>query len=314
MPTSSKKVASNRINGLKSHGPKNTNLTRYNALRHGLRAVGITELDDPEDYRHILSELMREKAPVGVVEEGLVNTIALEMVKLIRVGRLESEYVAGVLHPPQYEKDVFRDLEAEARGAVVDPGTPATFGAGSVLYLVTHYQRYNSGISNSLYRALHELERLQRMRQGERLPAPAALDVGVHTDIEKSALTPAAQEQSKVLPDDDESLPAPDATEVGVQSQSGMTDTTAAAPEQSNPLPSDGENLPAAVTVDKNLADNSAANSNPAELEQREVLPDDGKNPAPLPAADVENRATGKLDSAPAWSPRVRSGPIWSKR
>src|SRR5947209_12942585 len=37
-------------------------------------------------------------------------------------------------------------------------------------------------IALKLYRTLHELERLQRLRQGERLPAPAAVDVTVHTD------------------------------------------------------------------------------------------------------------------------------------
>jgi len=43
-------------------------------------------------------------------------------------------------------------------------------------------QRYESMIALKLYRTLHELERLQRLRQGERLPAPAAVDVTVHTD------------------------------------------------------------------------------------------------------------------------------------
>ena len=37
-------------------------------------------------------------------------------------------------------------------------------------------------IALKLYRTLHELERLQRLRQGERLPAPVAVDVTVHTD------------------------------------------------------------------------------------------------------------------------------------
>ena len=43
-------------------------------------------------------------------------------------------------------------------------------------------QRYESTFANRLFRTLHELERWQRTRQGERLPAPAAVDVSLHTD------------------------------------------------------------------------------------------------------------------------------------
>ncbi len=73
MSTSAKKVASNRINAQKSSGPTNTNSTRFNATKHGLLAVGITELDDAEGYRTILSDLIREKTPVGPAEIFLWN-------------------------------------------------------------------------------------------------------------------------------------------------------------------------------------------------------------------------------------------------
>jgi hypothetical protein len=40
-------------------------------------------------------------------------------------------------------------------------------------------RRYQTATENSLYRALHELQRLQAARQGSTVPAPAALDVGL---------------------------------------------------------------------------------------------------------------------------------------
>jgi len=52
--------------------------TKLDSL-HGLLAVGITELDNAEGYRHILSDLMREKNPVGVIETFLVESAAIEM-------------------------------------------------------------------------------------------------------------------------------------------------------------------------------------------------------------------------------------------
>lgn len=39
------------------------------------------------------------------------------------------------------------------------------------------YHRYESNIENRLYKAMHELERLQRMRKGEDVHAPMVLDV-----------------------------------------------------------------------------------------------------------------------------------------
>jgi hypothetical protein len=61
MSSSARRIAANRINRQKSHGPKNATSTRLNATKHGLLAQGITELDDVEGYRTILSDLVREK-------------------------------------------------------------------------------------------------------------------------------------------------------------------------------------------------------------------------------------------------------------
>jgi hypothetical protein len=40
--------------------------------------------------------------------------------------------------------------------------------------------RYMAGIERSFYRALHELQRLQAARRGERVPPPLAADLDVH--------------------------------------------------------------------------------------------------------------------------------------
>ena len=74
MSTSKKKVAANRINGQKSHGPTNTTSTRFNATKHGLLAVGITELDDADGYHSILGDLIREKNPVGASSRRLSSS------------------------------------------------------------------------------------------------------------------------------------------------------------------------------------------------------------------------------------------------
>ena len=95
--------------------------------------------------------------------------------------RLEAEYITSVLNPPTRDAP-FPDFDEMHKGPIVDPGLPAQMAYENVQPLVGVFQRYESMIALKLYRTLHELERLQRLRQGERLPAPAAVDVSVHTD------------------------------------------------------------------------------------------------------------------------------------
>src|SRR5947207_3563368 len=66
-PTSAAKIAANRLNGKNGTGPKDTSVTRFNAVTHGLSATGITELDDAAGYRDMLRDLQGEKKPVGVL-------------------------------------------------------------------------------------------------------------------------------------------------------------------------------------------------------------------------------------------------------
>ena len=70
---------------------------------------------------------------------------------------------------------------------MLDPGLPAPLPESAVEHLVGRFQRYETAIENKLYRAMNQLERLQRLRLGEKLPAPATLDMGVHLDQEPLA-------------------------------------------------------------------------------------------------------------------------------
>ncbi len=177
-----KRSSANRRNSKKSTGPNNTTSTRFNATKHGLLSAGITELDDAEGYRTVLRDLTQEKDPQGPVETFLVEFAALDMVRLRRARRLEAEYITEVLHPLVREPGVLENLDRMDEGALVDPGLPATMHCEGVELLVKTFQRYQSAIALNLFRTLHELERVQRMRKGEHLPAPAAVDVTIHAD------------------------------------------------------------------------------------------------------------------------------------
>ena len=108
------------------------------------------------------------------------------MVRLKRAAWLEAEYTTAQLNPPITEKRLYgvdRELAKMENSTVrFDPGLPARLSADAVDALVTKFGRYETQIENRLFRHLHELERLQRLRSGENIPAPASVDVAVHAD------------------------------------------------------------------------------------------------------------------------------------
>lgn len=178
--SNSQKTDANRRNALRSTGPKDTTSTRLNAITHGLLALGLTELDDPDYYQLLVQRLTTTHHPVGDLECFLVERIAFHVIRLKRTGRLEAEYITGEIHPPVRGPRLDEIFGPE----IIDSGVPAALGALSAVNLVAGFQRYETAIENKLYRAINQLERLQRMRRGEYVPAPQALDVSVQSGPE----------------------------------------------------------------------------------------------------------------------------------
>ena len=182
----SNRESANRRNAKKSTGPNDTTNTRLNATKHGLLSVGVTELDDAEGYHSLLRDLIAEKNPQGPTETFLVRCIVLCMVRLQRAKRLEAEFITEVLHPTIHAPNPLSAFDLSGMGAVIDPGLPSTMPYERVDVLVKIYQRYQSSIALDLFRLLHELERAQRMRKGEQVPAPAVVEVTVSTHSSNS--------------------------------------------------------------------------------------------------------------------------------
>jgi hypothetical protein len=172
------KTDSNRLNAQNSTGPVDTTLTRFNAVKHGLLAKGITELDDSDAYESLVQRLTLTYDPVGDLEIFWVRRIAFCMTRLDRAARLEANYINAEIHPPSREQDCLAPTTPEL-------GLSTTVGALSAMNLVSGFQRYETAIENKLYRAIHELERRQRMRKGEFVPAPQSLDISIHSERER---------------------------------------------------------------------------------------------------------------------------------
>ena len=94
---SKRQLEANRRNALRSSGPRTAAgkaVARDNALKHGfLSRHLIIEGESEEDFQQLLDELMAEYRPVGVVETGLVEQVAICLWRKARFVRAEAAMV-----------------------------------------------------------------------------------------------------------------------------------------------------------------------------------------------------------------------------
>jgi len=218
--TSDSKAEANRQNALKSTGPKTLEgktAVRLNAVKHGLLSDQVLLPNEDEDALSELSDRLRaELQPEGELENLLMDRITAATWRLRRLGRVEAgiftfELYAELAERAQQEASTYTQFESPAE----DPDTylprtiitdeqkhqeamdkvrkfesvrdaeTATLGQTFVqdankANAFSKLSRYETTIEWSLYKALHELQRLQAARRAEgNVPPPVAVDVEV---------------------------------------------------------------------------------------------------------------------------------------
>ena len=175
--TGERQAMANRRNAQKSTGPKTDEgkaTARLNALKHGLLSAHVLlPNEDAGALADFAACLRSSLAPVGDVEALLADRIISSAWRLRRLMAVE----AGL----------FRENEALFRFAHEnDPSSPAEFFRqrdGSFLTL----SRYEATLERGVYRALHELQRLQAVREGNDLAPPVAMDVDLDVTVREGS-------------------------------------------------------------------------------------------------------------------------------
>jgi hypothetical protein len=167
--TSDKQIRANRRNARKSTGPKTPHgkaAVRLNARKHGLLSGQILLPNEDEVSLMQLSEhLYSQLLPVGELESILVDRILAATWRLRRVLAVE----AGVYEEQRFD---FMGDEHGLGGAFIQDAN----GANAFSKL----SRYETTIERGLYKALHELQRLQAARHAEaNVVPPLTVDVDV---------------------------------------------------------------------------------------------------------------------------------------
>ena len=168
--SSIKQMLANKQNAQKGgvKTPAGKEVSKLNALKHGLLSQQTLMDDENESELIELGKNIRaDLKPVGTIEMILVERIIANTWRLKRV------------------------LKAEVEMIEHDTGDDSSFGKALSYDFANHdsygkFTRYETSIERGIYKAMHELQRIQAARNGEKPPLPMALDVIIdHENEEK---------------------------------------------------------------------------------------------------------------------------------
>ena len=164
---SEKQLLANRENaklgGVKTEAGKE--VVRLNAVTHGLLTKeALLAGEDGSLLTSLTEGYMAELKPETEMEVLLVERIVSSIWRLRRVLRVEKNYINNQL--------------TSRKADIADwTGIAAYTDTGVACW--QSMNRYETTIERQMYKAMHELERIQRIRRGENTPAPLAIDVSL---------------------------------------------------------------------------------------------------------------------------------------
>lgn len=160
----------NRNNGAKSQGPKTKagrRATDLSKIKHGARSkmLVIPGIEGVKEWMAFEAAIRESLSPVGALEEEIAARIASDLWRQRRIDRAELAIILVQIEqhlefmPGTRETELLPDERALQR-------------------LLT-YRRQTDG---SIFRYLHELQRLRAEREGRPVAAPVSVEVGVSSN------------------------------------------------------------------------------------------------------------------------------------
>jgi hypothetical protein len=209
--SSERQIEANRLNAQRSTGPRSPEGKQrvgLNALKHGLTARQIViPTEDPTEFEAFREAFWRDLDPQGALEEVVVAKITVDAWRLRRIPWLEaalhrrafqesiieelieavSSYENTRTHfIPASDQEAYAAAKAKLKDARLKLNESAelrvTRALENQLHPLANLQRHEETMARSMLRMLHELQRLQAMRAGEPVVAPAVLDVNINYD------------------------------------------------------------------------------------------------------------------------------------
>lgn len=170
MTVSQKQLEANRRNAVKGgvRTAEGKAISKMNALKHGLLSKEVLlNGESGKTLEELGRRLRAELKPQGELENILVDRIVSSTWRLKRAIRIEKEMLEHDM------KDFVGETVRRNLGEAYCYANGDTYN---------RLIRYETTIDRQIYRALHELIRLQMGRKGQKPPAPLAVDVDVSGD------------------------------------------------------------------------------------------------------------------------------------
>ena len=171
----------NRTNSQKSTGPRTpegkANVSR-NALKHGLLSQRVVlEDEDEAEFEEFRRGLLAALDPAGELEQLIASRVVASAWRLARAGEIEQALLTNDISRYEGSMAQRHDRSNHSRGPGKDGpnerSSPLGLAVIAALSRGDRYgklSRYEAHIERGLYRALHELQRLQTARAGPRRP------------------------------------------------------------------------------------------------------------------------------------------------
>ena len=174
---SQKQLEANRENaklgGVKTEEGKE--ISKYNALKHGILSREVLlEGEDEGSLIELGKRIRAEIKPVGEVELVLTDRIISNIWRLRRLLEVERAVMEWkreevIAHKYYFDKGEDHGMKQATKEMLVNED-------------IEKLIRYETTLERSIYKALHELQRMQATRAGEKLPAPVAVDIDISQD------------------------------------------------------------------------------------------------------------------------------------
>ena len=168
-----KQIIANRENaklgGVKTETGKA--IVKFNALKHGILSNEIIlKNESKRTFNEHAENLKLTLQPANPIEMFLVDKIITDTWRLKRAMKIETEMMQNGI---DRELSSGFDLEETKNLGKAISGNLDSYGK---------LTRYVTTIERGIYRALHELQRLQAQRRGQDVPLPLIIDVDVQKE------------------------------------------------------------------------------------------------------------------------------------
>lgn len=134
-----------KLGGVKTNAGKD--IVRFNARKHGILSDLINN-EEKSTHEFYVEQFYNELQPNNIIEEMLVERIALHYMKLRRSMKAENEYMAYVINLDEINFSM---------SSVDEP----SISTDNFEKLISLYQRYEVSTENRFYKAIEELKKLR---------------------------------------------------------------------------------------------------------------------------------------------------------